>query len=73
MVILKNHLILNVPSTAKGAADVVLSSCELPTYQFTSVAQSQAHYRMSHILKTAEKLRVLGNVSETGTIAVKVS
>lgn len=64
---------MNVPPTAKGAADVFLSSCELPTYQLDSVAQSQAQYRLSHILKTQEKLRVLGNMPETGIIAVRFS
>lgn len=63
---------MNVPPTAKGAADVVLSSCELPTYQLTSVAQSLAQYRLSHILKTEVKLRVLGNVPKPGIIAVRV-
>lgn len=46
--------ILNVPRTAKGAGDVVLSSCELPTYQLTSAGQSQERCRLSHILKTEE-------------------
>lgn len=64
---------MNVPPTGKGAADVVLSSCELPTYQLTSAGQSQVQYRPSHILKTEEELRVLGNVPETGIIAVRVS
>ena len=73
MVIFKNHLILNVHPTAKDAADVVLSSCALSMYQLTSVAQSQAQYRLSHILKTEAKLRVLGNVPETEIIAVRVS
>lgn len=68
MVIKKNNLILNVPPTAKGVAVVVLS-CELPTYQLASVAQSQA---ASHF-KTQEKLRVLGNVPETGIVAVRFS
>lgn len=41
-----------------------------PPYQLARVAQSQAQYTLPRILKTEEKLRILGNVIGTGIIAV---
>ena len=71
MVISRKDLKFNVPPAEKGGAKVKLSLLvSLPTYQLASVAQSQAEYTLPHILKTEEKLRILGNVIETGIIAV---
>lgn len=71
MVISRKDLKFNISPREKAGQQRSLSLLvSLPAYQLASVAQSQAQYMLPRILKTEEKLRILGNVIETGIIAV---
>lgn len=71
MVIARKDLKFTVLPTEKRAAKVKFSLLvSLPTYQLAGVAQSQAQYTLPCILRTEEKLKILGNVIETGITAV---